>query len=146
MPDRHLIARLPQIELTQLPGSIDRALKRPRRRREQRPHFAQIVIDHRLARLAAQRLEQLPNPNARQLRIGAQQPVNLVLERVELRLAQAAAIRRRRLASQRPPDRVARHARPARQLLDRHAEHEVLTTKLSPPLHTNHPFAASPRP
>ena len=47
------------------PGPIDRPLKRPRRRREQRPHLAQIVIDDRLAAIEAQRRDQLADALAR---------------------------------------------------------------------------------
>ena len=72
--DGHLLTWLPEIELADLAGSIDGALKRPRRRREQRADLAQIVIDDRLADGAAQRLQQLPNPDAGQLRIALQQP------------------------------------------------------------------------
>src|SRR5204862_1862366 len=52
--DRHRRPGLPDVELTDLPGPPDRPLKRPRRRREQRPHLAQVGIHARLARPAAQ--------------------------------------------------------------------------------------------
>ena len=67
--DRHLLARLPDVELADLPGPPDRPPERPRRRREQRPHLAQVVIDDRLARPAAQRLKQLADPDPGQRRI-----------------------------------------------------------------------------
>ena len=85
VPDRDLAARLPEIELADLARPIDRALKRPRRRREQRPHLAQVVIDDRLAAIEAQRRDQLPDPLTRQRRIAVEQPMDLVLERIELR-------------------------------------------------------------
>lgn len=60
------------------------ALKRPRWRREQRPDLAQIVVDDRLAAIEAQWHDQPPDALARQLWVRLQQPVDLVLERVEL--------------------------------------------------------------
>jgi hypothetical protein len=47
--DRDLRARLPEVELADLTRSIHGPLKRPRRRREQRPHLTQVIIDDRLA-------------------------------------------------------------------------------------------------
>jgi hypothetical protein len=74
---------LPQIELADLAGPIDRALIRPRHR-EQRPDLAQVVIDDRLTAVEPQRRDQLPNTLPRQVRVILQQPVDLVLERIEL--------------------------------------------------------------
>ena len=96
VPDRDLRARLPEIELADLARPIDRPLKRPRRRREQRPDLAQVVIDDRLAAREAQRLDQLADP----LTPGsfgslAQQPMDLVLERIELRPRRRPPIARR---------------------------------------------------
>ena len=85
MTDRNLRPGLPDVELADLARPIDGPLKRPRRRREQRPHLAQVVIDDRLATLKAQRHDQLPDTLAGQLRISLQQPVDLVLERIKLR-------------------------------------------------------------
>jgi hypothetical protein len=82
--DRDLVLGLPEVKLADLPRPIDGPLKRPRWRREQRPHLAQVVIDDRLAAIKPQRRDQLPDALARQLRIGLQQPVDLVLERIEL--------------------------------------------------------------
>jgi hypothetical protein len=56
MTDRDLVRRLPQVELDDLAGSVDRPLERPGWRREQRPDFARVVIDDGLADGAAQRL------------------------------------------------------------------------------------------
>ena len=67
VPDRDLGLRLPQIELADLARPIDRALKRPRRRRKQRPHLAQVVIEDRLAARIAQRRDQLTDPLPGQL-------------------------------------------------------------------------------
>jgi hypothetical protein len=49
VPNRHLALGLPQIELADLAGPIDRPLKRSWPRREQRADLAQVVIDDRLA-------------------------------------------------------------------------------------------------
>jgi hypothetical protein len=68
MTDRHLGLGLPNVELADLTGPVDGALKRPRRRREQRPDLAQIVIDDRLAAIKAKWCDQLTDPLARQLR------------------------------------------------------------------------------
>src|SRR5215218_8960482 len=134
MADRDLGPRLPQIELADLPRPIDRALKRPRRVK-QRPHLPQVVIDDRLAAIKAQRSDQLPDPLPRHPRVGLQQPVDLVLERIQLRRRRRPPIIRRRRCPQRCPDRVARHPRPPRKLPDRNAADEVLATQLSPALH-----------
>ncbi len=103
MTDRHLSSGLPPIELTDLRRSIHRPLKRPGRPGEQRPHLPQIVIHHGLTRRAPQRLQQLPDPDARKLRIPGQQPVDLGFKRLQharLSSARAAALRavRRQLA------------------------------------------------
>ena len=140
MTDRHLSDWLPDVELADLPGPVDGPLKRPWWRREQRPHLTQIVIDDRLADRAAQRLEQLANPHPRQLRIVLQQPVDLRFERLEHTRLRRPLIPRRRLASQRAANRVARQPRRSRELLDRLAADEVLTSQLSPLLHTHHPL------
>ncbi len=47
--DRYRAARLPQVELADLPGSIQRPLKRARRRRKQRSHLTQIRLQDRAA-------------------------------------------------------------------------------------------------
>jgi hypothetical protein len=91
---RDLTLGLPQIELADLAGSVDRALKRPRWWREQRLDLMQVVIDDRLAALEPERRDQLSDPLARQLGIGLQQPVDLVLERIELRHRPALIDRR----------------------------------------------------
>jgi hypothetical protein len=61
LADRDLIAGLPQVELADLPGPVDRALKGARRT-QQRPHLAQVVIDDGLAASKAKRCDQLPDP------------------------------------------------------------------------------------
>ena len=96
--DRDLRPRLPDIELADLARPVDGALKRPARRREQRPNLAQIVIDDRLARPAAQRLQQLTDPDPGQLGILAQQPVDLVFERLQHARLRRPLIARRPLA------------------------------------------------
>jgi hypothetical protein len=82
--DGNLLLGLPDIELADLPRPIHGALERPRPRREQRAHLAKVVIDDRLAARKAQRRDQFPDALARQLRISLQQPMDLILERVEL--------------------------------------------------------------
>ncbi len=115
------------------------------RRREQRPDLAQVVIDDRLARPAAQRLQQLADPDAGQLRVLAQQPVDLVLKRLQHAPARRPRIARRPLAPQRPPDRVAREPRRSRELLDRLPSDEMLASQLSPLLHLDHPSSRPSR-
>src|SRR5438477_459964 len=61
--------------------------------------------------------------------------MDLVLERVKLRPSRHPPIHRRLSRAKRPADRVPRQARPPRQLLDRHAPHEMLPTQLGPQLH-----------
>ena len=68
--------RLPKIELADLARPVDGALERPRRRPKQRPHLAHVIIDDRLDAPIAQRLDQLADPLARQLRIVLQQAMD----------------------------------------------------------------------
>jgi len=96
--DRHLFSRLPDVELADLPGPIARSLERPRRRRKQRPHRAQIVVDDSLARGAAKRLKQLPDQLPGQLGVLAEQPVDLRLIRVELGALRRPPVDRRLVA------------------------------------------------
>jgi hypothetical protein len=83
VPDRHLGPRLPEIKLQQLAAAIDRALKCPRRRREQRPQLGDVVIDQRLAAIESDLDDQLEDPDAGQPRILAQQTLDLRLERIQ---------------------------------------------------------------
>ena len=138
VPDRDLGARLPDVELANLARPIDRPLKRPRRRRKQRPDLAQIVIDDRLGRRAAQRLEQLADPDPRQLGVVLEQPMDLVLEGIELGPRRRAAIDRRLVAVDRLADRVAMQPRPPTNLALRQALDEVQPTDLCPLLHPDH--------
>ena len=137
--------RLPEVELADLARPIDRPLIGPRRRK-QRPHLAQIVIDDRLAALEPERRDQLPHPLPRHLRILLEQPMDLVLERIQLRPRRRAPIPRRRRRPQRRPDRVAAQPGPPRQLLDRDAADEVLATQLGPLLHADQPLPPLARP
>ena len=134
----------PRRGVVDLVGSsmIDRPLKRASRPVKQRPDLSQIVIDHRLPDCAPQRQQQLPNPHPRQLRIVRQQPMNLRLERLQHALPWRSLIARRRLAAQRPPNRVLRQPRLAHQPLDRLPSNEMLAPQPGPLLHTNHPLAA----
>ena len=105
---------------------------------EHGPDLAQVIVDDRLAAIEPQRLDLLPDSHPRQLRVVLQQPVDLVLERVELRRPLRTLERRRQIRPQRPLDRVPRQPRPAHQLLDRHPAHEMLPPQLRPPLHVKH--------
>jgi hypothetical protein len=140
VPDRDLFTWLPQVELADLPRPVDRALKRPGHD-EERADLAQVVIDDRLAAVEPQRRDQLADPLPRHRRVALQQPVDLVLERIELRARRRTLILRRHRRTQRRPDRVARQARPPHQLVDRDATHEVLPAQFGPPLHTDQPLS-----
>jgi hypothetical protein len=129
---------LPAIELAQLARPIDRALERPWSRREQRPHFAQIVIDDRLAAIKALLRDQLADALTRQLRVPAQQPMDLVLERVQLRARPRALVLRRLVALDRVADRVAMQPGAPVDLPLRQAAHEVQPPDLRPLLHSDH--------
>jgi hypothetical protein len=135
MPDRNRLRRLPQIELADLRRSIDRALETPRRRREQRPQLAQIVVQDRLGARVAERLDQLPDPLTGQLGILAQQPVDLVLERLQLRRPRRSHITRRFRRAQRPPNRITVTPGTPGDLLDRQPADEVHPPYLRPLLH-----------
>jgi hypothetical protein len=92
--DRDLRSGLPQVELQQLAGAIDSALIGPPAL-EQRPDVAQVVIEDRLRPVVAELLDQLADALARDPRVVAQQAMDLVLERVELRRPPRALIARR---------------------------------------------------
>jgi hypothetical protein len=109
-----------------------------RGRQKQRAHLPQIVIHDRLAAGKPERLDQLPDPHPRQPRIAPQQLMDLLLERIQLRRRRRPLIPRRDLRSQRQPHRVARKARPPRQLLDRDPTNEMLPAQLRPALHVQH--------
>src|SRR5215207_5456390 len=138
VPDRHLGLRLPKIELADLARAIDRPLKRPRRRREQWPHLAQIVIDDRLAALEPELGDQLADALARQPRISLEQPMDLVLKRIKLRTRRRPRIARRLIAPKRAADRLPVQPGPAMNLADRQAAHEVQPPHLRPLLHSDH--------
>jgi hypothetical protein len=138
VPDGNLGLGLPEIELADLARPIDRPLKHPWRRREQWPHLAQVVVDDRLAAIEPERRDQLADPLAGQLRIAAQQPVDLVLERIKLRPARRPPIDRRRVAADRAADRVPVQPRPTMDLAHRQPAHEVQPPDLRPLLHPDH--------
>jgi hypothetical protein len=75
---------LPEIELMDLAAAISRQLERPRRRRIERPQFGHIVVDERLAAVEAELGDQLKDPEPRQPRILAQQPLDLVPVLIQL--------------------------------------------------------------
>src|SRR5262249_24072191 len=95
-----------------------------RPRQKQCPHLAQIIVQDRLAARAALLLKQLAQPLARQPRLGAQQPMNLIAKRIELRRPQRAPIPRRLRRAQRAPERVTAVTGAANDLLDRQPLHE----------------------
>jgi hypothetical protein len=88
-------ARTPQVELHELSRPIHRPLVRPRRRREQRPHLAQVRIEDGLMPGVPQRCDELGDANGRQLRLVPKEAMDLILERVELRAACVALVSRR---------------------------------------------------
>ena len=118
MTDRHRHRRLPQIPLADLARPIDRPLMRAQLH-EHRADLAQVVIHDRLAAIEPQRLDLLPHPHPREPRVVLQQPVDLVLERIQLRRPHRHPEHRRLSRPQRRPDRVPRQPGPAHQLLDR---------------------------
>ena len=115
------------------PRSCGRSCGAGRRRR---------VIDDRLPAIEPERRDQLPDPLTRQPRITAKQPMDLVLERIELRPRRRAGIARRHRRTHGRSDRIARQTRPPGELLDRDAAHEVLAAQLGPPLHIDQPLTA----
>src|SRR4051812_26402315 len=89
--------RLPEVELADLGGAVDRALVRACLEM-QRAHLAQVVVDDRLRAREAEGRELLADDNAGQRRISGEQAVDLVLERVELRARGSALVARRLVA------------------------------------------------
>ena len=138
MPDRDLSLGLPEIELADLARAIDRPLKRPRRRREQRPHLTQIIIDDRLATLEPSWAISSRTRCPWSPRILAQQPVDLVLERIELRPRRRPRIARRAVTPEGVADRFPVQAGASMDLPDRQAAHEMQPPHLRPLLHSDH--------
>src|SRR5512135_1879479 len=64
--------------------------------------------------------------------------MDLILERIQLRRPLRTLERWRLIRAQSRPDRVARQASPAHQLLDRNPPHEMLPPQLGPLLHVQH--------
>jgi hypothetical protein len=84
-------------------------------------------------------LQDLADPLALDLGILTQQPVDLILERIELRPPRPPRIARRRRRTQRPPDRLAMQPRPTTDLPDPQPLDEPHPTNLGPLLHADHP-------
>jgi hypothetical protein len=108
-------------------------------------HGWQLTVEYlpssdRLRAVEPQRRDQLSDPNRRQPRIVAQQPMDLVLERIELRRPLGTAKRRRRRGAQRLAHGLPRQTGPLGQRPDRNPPNEVLPSQLSPALHLQHPF------
>jgi len=137
MTDRDLVPGLPEVELADLPGPINRALVGARRP-EHRAHLTQVVIDDRLAAIKPKRRDQLPDPLPSDLRVIPEQPVDLILKRIELRPARRAPIDRRLVAVNRSTDGVPMQPGPTVDLPHRQATHEVQPPDLRPLLHSDH--------
>jgi hypothetical protein len=103
--DRDLAARPPEVELQQLPRPVDSPLVGARAQ-VIGAHLAHVVINDRLAALKALLHQQLADPLALDPGVGVEQPVDLVLERIQLRPARRPRIDRWPLRAQRPPDRL----------------------------------------
>jgi hypothetical protein len=103
--DRDLGPRLPEVELADLPGPVDGALIGAPRG-EPRADLAQVLVEDRLPTLIAELGDQLADAGARQAMVGAQQALDLLLERVELGgLLLASPVGGRALGGEGPPDR-----------------------------------------
>ena len=135
--DRDRTGWLPEVELAELARAVDRALVSARSQMK-RPHLAQVVVDDRLRALEADRLELLADDDARQFRILAEQAIDLVLERVELRALRRPLVARRLIALRGTPDRLAVEARAAVDLVNRQPSHEAQPPHLRPLLHSDH--------
>jgi hypothetical protein len=146
--DRDLRARLPEVELAERPRPVRGALKAARPRQKQRPHLAQVVVEDRLAARVAEPGDQLADARAGQARLGAEQTVDLLLERVELGGTERARVPRRPLAAERLADRVAIALGAAGDLPNRQPLDVVQAADLGPLLHPYHDLllARSARP
>jgi hypothetical protein len=79
--DRDLARGLPEVELTDLPRAVERALEAALGS-EQGAQLADALVDDRLATVEAERLDQLTDADRRQPWVLAQQPRDLFPERV----------------------------------------------------------------
>ena len=137
MADRDRPARLPEVELADLARAVGGALEGPGGRK-QRAHLAQVVIEDRPPALIAGLLDQLAHAGAGHLRLGRQQPVDLLLVGVQLGGHRLALIARRLLGAQGLSDRHPAEADAPVDLLDRQALDGVHTADLGPLLHLDH--------
>jgi hypothetical protein len=105
MADRDLGAWLEEVELQQLAGTVERALGGAPGL-EQRAHLAQVAVENGLPALISEPCKQLSHTLAGQVRILAQQAVDLVLEGIQLRRPWWTLIARRTLGPERTADSV----------------------------------------
>jgi hypothetical protein len=135
--DRDLAPGLPEVELEQLPRAVDRPLVGARPQ-VVGAHRAHVVVDDRLVAGKALLRQQLADPLALDPRIVVEQPVELVLEPVELRSPRGTRVGGRSLRAQRPPDRLPVQTRPPPDLPDRQPVDEPHPADLRPQLHADH--------
>ena len=142
--DRHLLARLPQIALDQLPGPIHSPLKRPRHQ-EPRADLAHEVVEDRLPTLIADLRRQLPQPLRLDPRLRLKLLADPVPERIKLRPGRPAPVPRRLTRRQHPRDRLACQPRPATDLPRRHPVNPVHPPHHRPLLHADQSFLLADR-
>ena len=139
MADRDLLARLPEVELADLPGPVDGALVGAPGS-EARAHLAQVVVEDRLAAFEAELRDQLADAGAGHAVVALQQALDLLLEGVEFGGRLRSAVGRRVLRRQGAPDGFPMQAGAPADLPNRDAVDEVQPPDLRPVLHVDHPL------
>lgn len=137
--DRNLGLGLPKIELAELTGTVDGALVGALGS-QQRAQLAQVLVEDRLAADVAELGDQLADAGVGDPVIGAQQPLDLGLEGVELGGPRRPLIAWRSIGAPRRADRVAGQAGAPADLLDRDPVDRVHPPDLRPLLHVQHAF------
>ncbi len=135
--DGDLLARLPEVELADLPGPVDGALVGAPGGKA-RADLAQVVVEDRLAALITELGEQLADAGAGDAVVRAQKALDLLLEGVELGGRLRPVVGRWALRRQGAADRFPVQTGAAADLPDRDAVDEVHPPDLRPVLHVDH--------
>ncbi len=125
-------------------ADAERALEGSGGRSEQRADLTQVLIEDRPTALVAGICDQLADPRSRDARLGAEQAVDLLLVRIELRGDRRPLVVRRRIRAQCTADRDPAAAGARADLLDLQPLHEVHPLDLGPLLHVDDDLLLAP--
>jgi hypothetical protein len=143
LADRDLPARVPPVDLGDLPGQVGGALETAGGE-ELRAHIRQVLLQDRDATRVADPTQLLQHHGGGHLRIGIEHRGDLIGERIDQRAGGLALIGRRSLERQQPPHRHPAHPQPLR---DRGLREPLLVepSYLGPVVHAIHPVLLGSR-